>query len=55
MQLCKLFANLYAYLSQVKIVDAKTGHIEFNSTGSRCNYSLSLYNHGGIGLFKKVS
>ena len=36
-------------------MNAKTGRIEFNSSGTRVNYDLSLYNHGGTGLYQKVS
>ena len=36
-------------------MDALTGRIEFNSSGARVNYDLSLYNHGGTGLYKKVN
>ena len=35
-------------------MNAKTGRIEFNSSGTRVNYDLSLYNHGGTSLYKKV-
>ncbi|KAL5007885.1 hypothetical protein ScPMuIL_016691 [Solemya velum] len=35
-------------LKEVNLPSGKTGEILFNSTGQRVNYTLHLYNHGGL-------
>ncbi|XP_052229590.1 glutamate receptor 2-like [Dreissena polymorpha] len=40
-------------LKEVVISSGETGFIQFNKDGARVNYSLSLYNHGGINMYSK--
>ncbi|WAR02300.1 GRIA2-like protein [Mya arenaria] len=40
-------------LKEVVIADGATGYIRFNENGTRVNYTLSLYNHGGVKLYNK--
>jgi len=40
---------------QVVIANGATGAIKFNENGTRIGYTLSLYNHGGVKLYNKVS
>ncbi|XP_052801887.1 glutamate receptor 2-like [Mya arenaria] len=42
-------------LKEVVIADGATGYIRFNENGTRVNYTLSLYNHGGVKLYNKIA
>ena len=39
---------------QVRLAKGVTGYIAFNENGTRNDYTLSLYNHGGKELYNKV-
>ncbi|CAG5120361.1 unnamed protein product, partial [Candidula unifasciata] len=44
-----------AALKSVVLPEARSGHIQFDATGQRTDYTLQLYNHGGEDMYKLVA